>query len=195
MARPSKIERLPEELRSRIDALLRQKVPLDEIMAALADLGVENVSRSGLGRYKQKVDKIGEKLRQTREVSNALVEKLGDAPEGKQQRLLVEMMRSLVFDVLVAAGEASEAGTGASGLTLDPMAVHFLARSLKDLAAAQKTDADMALRVRKELAAEAEAKLKKMEGEAGKPGAGGRGFDPETLRRVREEIYGITGTP
>jgi hypothetical protein len=180
MGRPSNIGRLPPQIRERVDELLRQSVTLDQIMAKLAELGVEGVSRSGLGRYKQSFDRIGERLKQTREISNALVEKLGDAPEGKQQRLLIEMMRSLVFDVLVSAGEASEGGDDAKDLTLDPEAVMFLARS------------DLVVRMRRELAAQAEEKLKKLEHE----GAAGqaRSLDPETLRRVREEIYGITSS-
>lgn len=186
MSRPSNIERQPPEIRERIDALLREKVPLDDIMAKLAELGAEGVSRSGLGRYKQSIDRVGEKMRQTRQLADALIAKLGDAPEGRQQRLLIEMMRSLVFDVLIAASEGTAEG---SSLTLDAEQVMFLGRTLRDLAAAQKWDADLALRLRKELAEEAEAKLKKLESDGGKPGA--RAIDPDTLRRVREEIYGI----
>ena len=184
MGQASNVERLPREVRERIDELLRQKVTLDDIMAKLGELGVAGVSRSGLGRYKQRVEQYGEELRQRLEVANSLIEKLGEAPEGKMGRFLVEALRGLVFDLMAASGAAEDEGG------IDDKTIARLARSLRDLAAAQKTDAEVVLRLRKELAAEAQEKLKQLERGGAKQG--GPVYDPEMLKRVREELYGIT---
>jgi hypothetical protein len=189
MAPPSKIRQLPPEVRARIDQLLNDGVQLDAIMAKLAELGVTDISRSGLGRYKQSLDKVGEKLRHTREISNAFIEKLGAAPEGKQGRLLVEMTQSVIFDLLLAAGDGdpSEGGGEARGLTLDPMAVMLVAKSLKDLSSAQKSDADLVLRIRQEAAKEASAAVDRV--------AKSRGLSAETVADLKEQFLGIARKP
>jgi hypothetical protein len=183
MSRPSSIEQLPPEIREEIAKLRERHFTIDQILAKLRELdGAQDVSRSALGRHVKKLDEIGERIRRSREVADALVRRLGDAPESRQARLNIELMHSVILDLL-AGGEDGEP------VTLDPENAMFAARALKDLAAAQKADLELTLRVRKQLAAEAEEKLKKMEKEGGEPGK--RGFDPETLKRVREEIYGI----
>jgi hypothetical protein len=185
MSRPSKVKRLPPEIREEIDKLLERSVPLDEILAKLRELGVGDVSRSGLGRYKQEIDAVGERIRRSREIADALVRRLGDAPESRQARLNIELMHSVILDLVMNAQDGE-------GVTLDPEQAMFLGRAMKDLASAQKSDAEFEVKIRRQVAAEAEKKLKSMEAEAARPGAAQRGFDPATLRRVREEIYGIS---
>ena len=57
MPRTSKVRRLPPELREQLHAMLDAGHTLEEITAHLKALGAD-VSRSGLGRYKQQVDKV-----------------------------------------------------------------------------------------------------------------------------------------
>ena len=124
MPRKSTVRRLPPALREQIGALLDQGRTLDEITAQLNQLGAE-VSRSALGRYKQHLDKVGEKLRRSREVAEALIAKLGNAPESKALRLNVELMHSVLLDLALNAnasedGEGTEGAEG-KGVTLEPM--------------------------------------------------------------------------
>lgn len=188
MAPRSKIRQLPPEIRSEVDRLLNDGVALDDIVAKLREMGVQEVSRSGLGRYKQDLDKVGEKLRRTREISEAFVAKLGSAPEGKQGRLLIEMTQSVVFDLLLAAGnaEASDDDGDARPLTLDPESVMFLARTLKDLASAQKSEADHVLKIRQEAKKEAEAAVDRV----AKKG----GLSAQTVADLKAEFLGIAKT-
>jgi hypothetical protein len=183
MARASSVEKLPAEIRDRIGALLDQHVALDAILAALRPLGPDaaSISRSALGRYSAKMAKIGERLRRSRDVSDALARNLGDAPESKVTALNLELMQSVILDIIGGAEDGEP-------VQLDEKGAMFVAQALNHLATARRKDADFTLKVRREIAAEAQSKLKALEDKAG---AGKRGLDVETLRRVREEIYGI----
>ncbi|HLJ65193.1 MAG TPA: phage protein Gp27 family protein [Stellaceae bacterium] len=109
------------------------------------------------------LDKIGEKLVAVRQISDAFVARLGSSPEDDQGRLLIEVMQSVIFDLLRSADS--------DGVTLDPHGVMLVSRAIKDLVSADK--------IRRETA----AKLEKI--------AKTPGIDAATLRRVREEVYGL----
>ena len=102
MGRKSTLRRLQPEIQAEINRILSEgRLTLDELLEHLRGIGVEGVSRSALGRQKQKIDKIAAKLRQSREMTEALVREIGPAvEEGQQGRLLVEVLRRLVFDHL-----------------------------------------------------------------------------------------------
>lgn len=188
MARPSKVDRLDPEIREEIAKQRERGHTLDEILAHLRRLGVDEISRSGLHRHVQGLDALSEKLARSRTIAEALVRKLGDAPENRTARLNIELMHSCVTDLMLASASNAADGTP---ITLEPETVHFLAKSLDHLSRASRSDADLTVRLRRELAAEAKQKLDALEKGAGKAGKGG--LDPETLRRVRTEIYGLPG--
>jgi Bacteriophage Mu, Gp27 len=181
MARPSSIDRLSAELRELIGDLRERGITIDEILAKLGELGAE-VSRSALGRHVKELDQLGERIRRSREIANALAKRLGDAPESRQAQVNIELMHTVVMDLLTP----NEQGA----VVMDAEQVMLLSRSLQALTSASKSDADQVLKIRREIAAEQKAKLDQMEREAAKAGTS-RGFDPETLRRVRTEIYGL----
>ncbi|HVJ53465.1 MAG TPA: DUF3486 family protein [Aliidongia sp.] len=183
MPRASTIDKLAPELRQAIADLRDQGVTIDEILAKLRELGAD-VSRSALGRHVKDLDQIADKLRRSREVADVLVRRLGDAPESKQARVNIELMHAVIMDLFV--------GDDGTPVQLDPESVMLLSRSIASLASASKTDADLVIKVRREIAAEQKAKLDAMDREASKGGSK-RGFDPETLKRVRTEIYGLPG--
>lgn len=189
MGRPSNIDRLDPEIREEIGRLRDAGRTIDEIMACLRSLGVDEVSRSGLGRHIQGLDRLSERLLRGRTISEALIRKLGDAPESRQARLNIELMHTIITDLMMSLSEQGEEG---QPVMLDPKQVQLLTRALADLAQASKGDVDLTVRIRREIEAEQKAKLAKLETEAAKsPDASKRGFDPETLRRVRSEIYGL----
>mgnify|MGYP000802489657 CR=1 FL=1 len=83
MPRTSKVRRLPPELREQLHAMLDAGHTLEEITAHLKALGAD-VSRSGLGRYKQQVDKEAARLRESRAMAEAVMERMGaQAATGK----------------------------------------------------------------------------------------------------------------
>lgn len=163
MPRQSKVAQLPRELREQIGQLLIQKCPLSRIMEHLSLLE-EGVSRSALGRYKQHLDKVGEKLRRSREVAEALIQKLGNAPESKALRLNVELMHGVLMDLALSANDEGEAGEGeekAKGVVLDAQSAMWLAKALDHLSRASKADAELVGKIKEQARKDAEAKLDK----------------------------------
>ncbi len=58
----------------------------------------ERLSKSAVNRYAVRMDKIGAKIRQSREVAQMWIGKLGAEPQGEVGKLLNEMVRNLAFD-------------------------------------------------------------------------------------------------
>ncbi|NHZ48600.1 DUF3486 family protein [Nitratidesulfovibrio liaohensis] len=153
MPRKSTIKRLPPEVRERIGVLLGQGRTLDEILKALAALDVD-VSRSALHRYKQSIDKVRERIDRSRAVAEALVQRLGDAPESKTARMNVELMHSVILDIVSNAEAGGAEGDAEGGSDdnspLNPMGAMLLAKALDHLTKASRTDADLIARIREE---------------------------------------------
>ena len=78
MGRKSSLRRLSPEILQEINRILSEgRLTLDELLEHLRGMGVDTISRSALGRQKQRIDKVAAKLRQSREIVDALVEKAG----------------------------------------------------------------------------------------------------------------------
>ena len=107
----SSIDRLPEDIREQLQALLRDPrvTQLDATRRINAILDgtdhPERLSKSAVNRYKVQMDKVGEKIRQSREVAKMWIGRLGAEPQGEVGKLLNEMVRNLAFDATVAMAE------------------------------------------------------------------------------------------
>jgi ABC-type transporter Mla subunit MlaD len=146
MPKQSTIKRLPPEVRERIGVLLEQGRTLDEILDALAGLDVQ-VSRSALHRYKQHIDKVGERIRRSRDMAEALVQRFGDEPESKVARMNIQFLHAAITDVISSAEATDEEG---NIVPLDPRSAMELAKALDHLGKASKADADLISRIREE---------------------------------------------
>ena len=183
MGRKSSLRRLPPEILQEVNRLLSEgRATLAEILEHLRGMGVETVSLSALGRQKQRIDKVAAKLRQSREMTEALVREIGPSVvEGQQGRLLVQTLRDLVFDHLATRGEEGDVD--------DPKALMALARTLKDMAQANRLDQDFEAKVRERVEKEVKAKLDKAVDEVtGDPE--NTALTPEELRAKLLEAYG-----
>ena len=180
MGRKSSLRRLPPEILREVNRLLSEgRATLAEILEHLRGMGVETVSLSALGRQKQKIDKVAAKLRQSREIVDALVEKAGpSADEGKQGRLLVQMLRKLVYDHLEAQLLEGEDGEG-----LDNQGVFFLAKSLKEMSQAARLEQDFEAKVRERVQKETVKAVEDSAREAG--------LSAETVEAIKGRILGI----
>ncbi|MEQ8585144.1 MAG: DUF3486 family protein [Thalassobaculaceae bacterium] len=156
MPRPSTISTLPDDVLDQVNKLLRDQVPLEAIVERLKDLGYER-SKSALDRFNQRKKAIGKRLRQSREMANALAENLGDAAvQGKQGRMLVEMARTLTFDLMVkidqmqdrADRQADEEDAGVGTPLIDTKDVQQLGKGLAELARALRYDQDFETKLR-----------------------------------------------
>ncbi len=155
-------------------------------MAKLRDLGAE-ISRSALGRHVKQLEAVGEKIRRSRDVAEALVKKLGDAPESRQARLNIELMHTLVLDLLTG-------GEDAESVTLDPEQAMMLGRALRDLAMAQKADADLTLKLRQELAQRQNARVERAAEDVAKA-ASEAGLSAERIALLQAKVAGLRIDP
>lgn len=105
MGKPSTINRLPEDILTQLQELLRdprvtQLEATARINKILEDEGhQERVTKSAVNRYDLKMREAGDKLRQSREVAKMWIGKLGAAPQGQVGNLVNEILRTLAFDL------------------------------------------------------------------------------------------------
>ena len=112
--RPSKIDLLPEEIRDQLHALLRDKRHTQEdIRAAVNELIDESglpedlkISRTGLNRYASRMETLGAKIREGREIADVWVSRLGSAPTSDIGKLLQEFVKSLAFETTMSLSES-----------------------------------------------------------------------------------------
>lgn len=176
---PSSIDKLPPEVRETIGRLRTDHgFTIDQILEHLQSMEVQ-VSRSALGRHVKGLAEVGEQLRHSREMATALVREFGAEPDDRVSRLNIELMHGVVMRLVTAQAD----GEGGDGLVLDAEEVMFLARSLKDLASAQKTDADRILKTRQEVAKAAAGKAVDT--------ARARGISGDTVEAIRQAILGV----
>ena len=187
MVRPSTIARLPGEIREAIGRLREQGRTLDEILTHLQGMEV-TVSRSALGRHVQQMDKVGERLRRSRAISEALVRQLGDAPESQTARLNIEMMHSFLFDFLASAEEGAEEGSEAAlAHVRDPKSVALMAEAVQRLTTASRNNADYVARLEDRAAAKAKAGAAR----AAEAVAREKGLSADTVRAIKASILGV----
>lgn len=174
MARTSKIRRLPPELREQLHSMLDAGVPLEDITAQLRGLGAD-VSRSGLGRYKQQIDKVSARMRESRQMAEAIMDRMGaDAATGKGGAALIQMLTTLTTDYMVRRIDNPD-----TEMEVDDL--RALSRAIKERAQAARATQDYDIRLREDARAEAEAKvLKAVDAVTAEPGSGL--LTPEQMR-------------
>ena len=182
MPRPSTIDRLPETVRAEIGRLRQNGRTIDEILTHLRKLdGIAPVSRTALGRHIKGLDILGERLRRSRQISEALVAQLGDAPESQSARIGIELVQTAVMD-LFSRGEGEE-DTSPD----DPKSIHDIAKALDHLARASKTNIEFIAAAEKRATErakrEAAARVETIAAE--------RGISAETLTAIKAGIFGI----
>ena len=112
MPKKSKIQLLPQDIKQELDAMLRDgRLTQQEILEIVNQMVLESehanyaftiehaeptISRSGLNRYAQSMEKAGEKIRQARAMADQWIEKNGTSDN--TPRLAIEVARTMVFD-------------------------------------------------------------------------------------------------
>lgn len=182
MPRKSTVKRLPPDIRDAVHRLLDSGRTLDEIRAHLEGLGAD-VSRSALGRYAQKYEEVAARLREAREVTTAFAKQLEDLPSD-MGRVLTELLQSIIFKLLLKQHEGEDP-------TVSAEEVMFFARSFKDVSSAMKSSADMEMKIRDRVAAEAkQAAVRAVDHVARE-----RGLTRDTVEAIKSQILGIRPAP
>lgn len=175
----SKIRRLPQELRELLHQMLDQGRTLDEITAHLKALGAD-ISRSGLGRYKQQVDKVAARLRESRNMAEAIMDRMGaQAAAGKSGDALIQMLTTLTTDYMLRRLDDPDAET-------DVAELRALARTVKERAQAARATQDYVDRVKEEARKEAQQKIRAKVQELGSMSQLKELTDEELARRLAE---------
>jgi biotin operon repressor len=199
MGRPSSIDKLPEEVRAEIGRLRQVGWTIDQIVEHLRGLldpagsearggSVKVPSRSAIGRHIQGLEKLGERMRRSRQVAEALVRELGDAPESTAARLNIELLHSAILDLFMKAGDGEAVDAfGQAALDGNPEGTMMLAKALDHLARASKTNVDFIA------AAEARAATRAKQEAATAVDAVGtqKGLSRETIAAIKAGIFGV----
>lgn len=189
MGRKSSIERLPAEVRSRIQKHLRDnQLTLDELicdlqrefpkLAANGDLP----SRSAVHRHSQSVREIVAHEREMTVAAEALVAELGENFDAKSGALLAQAVTTLASRRALQAVEDS-----ANGKVMDISDVLDLARAAKTAQEARSLN----LKERRSVAEEARRKLLE-EQKAKLDAMGSKGGVTEETKQAIREALGIT---
>lgn len=175
MPRASKVKRLPAEQRRFVEKLLREdRLTLSEMIAEIRGKFPDaDVSRSGLGRYKQGIEELAGRMRDIQAAGTALVAELGEDPNDRAGQLLVNAVTSLATHAALQANDPD-------AKALNIKEVGMLARGARAVMETRKlsmAERQQIARIAKEQAAE----------EAGEV-AREQGLSEETARKIRERI-------
>ena len=179
--RPSRIDQLPESVRGLIGQLRRNGATIDSILAKLKEMlpEAELPSRSGVGRYVQQFEAIAEEMRRQRGIAEALVERFGDAGDGRTARLNIALAQGLLTRLMF-----TEDGGVA---TLDAEEAMFVCRSVQSLVSASKSDADRELKLREDQ----DKRTKSAAATAAESVAKEHGLSAATVAAIRAKILGV----
>ena len=179
MPRQGKVRRLPESLREQLHSMLDAGHTLDEISAHLKALGAD-VSRTGIWRYKQQVDKVAARLRESRQMAEAIMERMGaEAATGKSGDALIQMLTTLTSDYMIRRLDDPEA-------EIEISEIRSLARAVRERAQAARATQDYLGRVREEARREASEQIRARVAELGSAAAIKELSDEELARKLAE---------
>ena len=158
-----RIQQLPRAIRTEFEKLLRNNVSQAEIVRRLAtplkEIGEKPLSAATVNRYATKMERVGLRIRQAREVAEVWTAKFGES-NSKLSQHIIEVLRALVFEHTLQAAEAQDAeGGDATPLSADAMA--SLALVVQRIERAAEMGANRELKMRQKLAVNVEKEAKR----------------------------------
>ncbi|EHA6976819.1 DUF3486 family protein [Vibrio parahaemolyticus] len=185
--RKSKIELLPEDIRAQLNVLIRsgdmtQKDIRDAVNQMIEEAGLPDdakLSRTGFNRYAKRMEDMGQRLRQSREVAEVWITKLGEAPTSDVGKLLQEFVRTMAFETSMRLMEDADEKQE----VIPPKALNQLALVVQRIEQAAMTSHKVEKEIRKAFAEEAAEQAEKIVREAG--------ITDETVQSVKNKILGI----
>ncbi|WP_040728235.1 DUF3486 family protein [Thiomicrorhabdus sp. Kp2] len=185
MGRTSTIEQMPQEILDKLQTLLRdprisQLEATAKINTVLESLGHEVVSKSAVNRYAQKMERVGQKLRESREVAKMYIDRFGEDQSGEVGKLVNEMIRTMVFDITLKM----------QGETIDPDMAPELAKMIKNLSLSmQQLENAAAINSKREQ--EIKRIAAKEAAEAAVQSMTRQGMSKATVDTIKRDILGI----
>lgn len=174
MARRPKIDSLPADLKTQLERLLLDKTHggYMALSAWLKDQGFE-ISHAAVHRYDQRLQTVMARIKASTEAARLIAQSAPDEAD-EHSAAVLRMVQSSLFEAMTRVTEAQDA---------DPAdQVKILSQAARAIAEASRASIGQ-----KKWADEVKTKLDAIEREAGRAG---RTLDAETLRAVREGLYG-----
>lgn len=184
MGRKSTIEQMPADILEQLQALLRdprvsQFEATAEINQILAANGEQTVSKSAVNRYSQKLDKVGKRLQDSREMAKVWIGKLGAAPQGEVGKLLNEIIRTLAFETTMNMAEDEE--------PVSPKMLAQLALAVQRLEDSATKNLKRDEEIKKQARAQAAEEAAEQAGQAAKEA----GLTVEAAKLIKDRVLGI----
>ena len=181
MVRKSSIDTLPQRYREVLNEMLRD--PAVTQLEATKRLNTmleeddreERVYKSSVNRYSQRMDAIGEKMRQSRQIADMWIGKLGNQPQGQVGKLLNEFTRTMAFETALQMSEDKEPP--------HPKLLKELSLAIKHLEEAASTNEKREREIRRQMAEEAATAVD----EAAKQ----QGLTADSVAQIKAQILGI----
>ncbi|TCW31428.1 phage protein Gp27 family protein [Gulbenkiania mobilis] len=174
MARRPKIDSLPADLKTQLERLLLDKTHggYMALSAWLKEQGFE-ISHAAVHRYDQRLQNVMSRIKASTEAARLIAQSAPDEAD-EHSAAVLRMVQSSLFEAMTRVTEAQDA---------DPAdQVKILSQAARAIAEASRASIGQ-----KKWADEVKTKLDAIEREAGRAG---RTLDAETLRAVREGLYG-----
>lgn len=181
----SRIQQLPPAIKSKLDELLLNNVSQAEIIrrleTPLEQIGEKPLSAATLNRYATKMERVGVKMRQAREVAEVWTTKFGNS-DSKLSQHIIEVLRTLIFELTLKVAEPQD-GDGADGADAPPLSADAIARlslAVQRIERAAKEGAQRERDLRQELAGVVDAEAKR------------QGLSADTAGAIRAALLGET---
>lgn len=184
MGQKSSIDRLPENLRSRLIELLQNPAVTQKEVVELinSEAGGNVVSRSSVNRYKLRMDKFAAKSREAREVADAYIEKYGAENRSKLGKVVNEYIRLMIFDLTTEIEELKDSDGQIKSEDLADI-IYKVSRSIKELEQAEKFNAQREAEIKEQLQKETAEKVETV--------CKQKGISKETMDLVLREVFNI----
>ena len=183
--RLGRIDLLPEECRDLVEWAARELAQrsrtqadiLEEFNAQLKviDRAIPPISPSGFNRYAIRLATMTQRLGEARRIARALAGQFNESASDDLTIIAAEAIKTLVYEMLTAAGTGGMAAGDAVRL----------AGALRAAVQAQQISTTRRAALEKELKGRMLDAVERIGGEAQ--------IRPETLARIREQVYGVFG--
>jgi len=191
LPKPSKIQMLPPDIKKRVDKLLldgklQQVDIVNQIKALLSERGLldeHDFSYQTFNRYANRFHDSMQVMREARELSEQLAQKLGDEPDADINTALIELVKAEVFKLL-ATSRKNEDGSEATIAVED---LNKIMLAIRRITESQRTQRRMEKEVRRAFAEEA---AKTLPGEIAKA-KGMNGTSEEMVAVIRKSLLGL----
>lgn len=185
--RKSKIDLLPEDIRNSINVFIRsgnmtQKDIREAVNQMIEEAGLPEdakLSRTGFNRYAKRMEDMGLRLRQSREVAEVWTTKLGESPTSDVGKLLQEFVRTMAFETSMRLMEDADEKQE----VIPPKALNQLALVVQRIEQAAMTSHKVEKEIRKAFADEMAEKTDQVAKKAG--------LTSETVKMLKAELLGI----